>query len=304
MLRKFLLIYFILFLTGCTFNNSSYTSSIVPETDNSILIYDIDKLKIVSYNLNTFDIDFSTNIFRDNFFQFSFQDKNNIFTSGHYLDESNFEILRINEDKRSIDVIYSLTKELDTIVPLATNGERYFFMKHDYSVDGFPQAVIVEYINGDLVEFINTIDFMDSTGLIIENFLFYTTYNFDTETYTLRSINFLEYDNIPVTIEDNLDSGNIFLLNNEIYVSDSNTIYSLTSEDTYDKLQDNFYDSKNNLLIQLDIDNNGNRYLMITDAQTKNQVVVNNAISYDINNENIEVYCIGSVETISLNIFK
>lgn len=299
MLRKILLIYIVLFLTGCTINNNSYTDTIAPETENSILIYDIFNLKIVSYNLDTFDVDFSAKTFRDNFFQFPFKDKNSYYTSGHPMDVSDFQLLKINEDKRSIDVIYSLTEELDTIVPLATNGERHFFIKNDHSVYGLPPAIIVEYTDGNLLEFKNTTDFMDSNGIIIKDYLFYTTYNFDTNSYTLRKINFLDYDSIPITLEDNLDSGTIFLLNNEIYVSDRNTIYSLTNEDTYDKLSNNFYDSKNNLLIQLDSGN-----LIFTDAETKKQVVVNNAISYNVNDENIEVYCYGSIETIDLRIFK
>lgn len=304
MLVKVLLLSFVFLLTGCNLNNNyKYSSSIVPKTMDSILIYDIYNQKIVSYNLESFELDISPNMFKDNFFQFPFINKNNYFTSGHYLNDNNFEFIKINHDKKSIDVIYSLSREYKGIVPLATNNEKFFFIKYDYTGYGLPTAIIVEFKNGKLYEFSNTMNFMDSGGIIIEDYLYYTVYNVDTDSYTLYSINFLDYSNIPVAIKHDLLSGDIFLLNNEVYVSNRTEIYSLTGESSFNKALDNFYNCNNNLLIQLDIGVDGNGFLVITHAQTGEQVIVSNAIGFDIYEENIVVYCKGKVETIDLSIF-
>lgn len=293
----FICLLFLMSFTGCT-NTVDNTQDLNWNVDNDeVLVYNHFLQKFVKYNtLQKTGVPIQPQT-RTGIMQYAFNTPSVYFTSGDSSD-NNFSILEYKNGL--VKEVYELEDKKNLgIFPLATDGVNYFFIKTNYAMESEIESVVVKYENNRLYEYVNTKGLISYGGLI-DNMLYYTSYNSSTDDYTLYALDTLDYNAKPTVIKDNLISGEIIILNEKVYCTDKESIYS--DEDKFNKRSINLSDPKHNLLIQLDPSEDASfLVLTITDSKSKEIILsTDNVIGIDLNESILTVYTQGSVETINL----
>lgn len=296
-MKKIIILFILLSLIFISFNKPNF--KLVRERENSIMIYNPFIYKFISYNKKTFLPETrKINESEKNILQYSFNTKSEYYTSGDSY-KNHFEIIKLN--KGSIQSIYALeNKETEAIFPLASDDKNIFFFKADYSNKGLPISKIVSFDNNTLNEFPNTTGLI-SDGAILNNLLYYTVYDEKKKTYSLYSLDFSNFSNIPELVKTNLEAKEIFVLNTKLYLSNKDTIYY--GNDVFKKASENFYDVESNTLIQINPnpDNYNQLALKIINADNKKEIkAIDNVVGFSIEDYEITVYSYGSIEKVQL----
>lgn len=262
--------------------------------NNTIMVYNAFDQKFIPYDTKTSTI--PTVKSKDNIFQYSFKTKSPYYTSGDSF-YNNFEIVKLTSG--AIETVYTLeNEETDAVFPLATDGENYFFTKATYLGDLPPSFVICKFQDNKLMEYPNNKGAI-CNGALLDNKLYYTTYNQTDDKYSLYVLDYSDMSNKANLINNNLEAGELLILNKKLYISDNNSIYC--DNDSFKKASENFYDIESNTLIQLNRNESDILCLKVIDAATKKEVkYITDIIGFIIENNDLIAYRNGSIEKFKL----
>lgn len=307
-MKKVLLILFcIIFcgLAGCSSNKNNanfhtdYDWLPTTKNKNEILLYDKYDQRIVAYNKKSYNITEKNTT--QNYMQFEFSDlMANIYTTGHSI-ENNYKI--IEKENKTIKTLYEM-KENEAIFPLAYQNENnMYFLKTVYNPDGneiYEERVICQFEleSKQLKEIKSTQGLLVSNGVIVDDILYFTVYNETNDNYDLYSLNINNIDKVDL-INKGLVTGEVYNNNGKLWVSDKNNLYDYEDNSIQfpKKILNYFYLDK---LFQIDINNEGDLELTITNITTKNTENTFDKI-VDVRAENNKIYIYTLDEMTELN---
>lgn len=300
--KKILILFCVIFfaLTGCSSKDNANGPSgydWLPSTKNKneILLYDKYDQRIVAYNKKNYNVtDKNTT---QNYMQFEFNDLNSdVYTTGHSI-ENGYKILKKENDKLSI--LYKM-KENEAIFPLAYKDEQtMYFLKTSYDSNGneiYNDRIICEFElkSKKLKELKITKGYLTSYAVVIGDFLYFTVYNEKNNDYNLYKINMNKKDKI-LLINTGLITEEIYNNNGRLLVSNKDKIYDYKDNKIhFSKKKLNYFYL--NYLFQIDINNEGDLQLTVTDIKTNKILkVLDKIIDIRVENDKIYIYTLEKI---------
>lgn len=324
-MKRFLLITcsaLLLTMTGCS-NSEKNTENteVASETDadtseetypwlpviqhkDEILLYDRFYGQVVRYDRSNFET--TTN--EDHVsYQYEFNNLTSDIYTSLYLEESNFKIIRLNDDKA--EVLYT-TKDGETLYPVAYKDEENMYMvKCTYADDGtrlIDEQIICSFDakTGKLTPIKGTKGFDTACATIIDDTLYFTTRlsnDDDTFSYELYKTDVTK-DESPELIDDSLAEGELYNNNGTLWAADKDNIYEYENkENKFKKSTYNYF--YNEYLFQIATqDDSDDMTLSIIDTKTKKEIKsFAKIIDFKISDDIVTVYRDYEVTTFGLN---
>ena len=266
-------------------------------TENCIYLYNRYSQKLLSYNVDAKTVEQQSNIV--NYIQYEFNEaKNRYFTAGNSL-TNGFVILSV--DQKEITELHRLADDKhEAVFPLATDGGKHLFIRSYYDTDGIESKRSIAQLNPDntLSDFSNVTGLV-SSGVLIGQQLFYTTYEEAINAYSLYVLDVTDLSSKPLLVEENLEASELYALNGRLLVSDHQYIYN--DEERFVKQPLNYFDSGSGILIQIYPDSDANLALDAIDTATKQVIgTASSILDFSIEDHQITVYCQGHIDRIPL----
>jgi len=269
--------------------------SIKPVSQDSILLIDRFGYKIFSYNTKTFQIEKRLNAV--NYMIYEFSPDCLYYSAGHSIDLG-FSVFKITQQTSTV-----LKKMPDNegIFPLAQSDKYMFFIRCIYdkrSIEISRHIVKYDLENNTFEEFGNP-EGLISYGAIIGEILYYTVYNERENNYTLFSVSCSDSTATVNKVKDNLEGGEIFSQGKTLYITDGSSIISENAK--FKKESENYFIGSN-ILVQYQIQKNGDLSAIVTDTETGNRVYsAENIVDFAVSDSEITFYCVGAIKTFKFN---
>ena len=197
----------------------------------------------------------------------------------------------------------SRQKAIITDTEVMGNENNMYFLKTAYNPDGneiYEERVICQFEleSKQLKEIKSTQGLLVSNGVIVDDILYFTVYNETNDNYDLYSLNINNIDKVDL-INKGLVTGEVYNNNGKLWVSDKNNLYDYEDNSIQfpKKILNYFYLDK---LFQIDINNEGDLELTITNITTKNTENTFDKI-VDVRAENNKIYIYTLDEMTELN---
>lgn len=296
-------------------NYNAYKQSKDLNKENFKLIYNTFEMKFIYYDINNLKSaynyikkkdDTNKNYITKDYYmseksgdiEYSFRTPSKYYTQGSLNDLNNFKILK-NIDGY-IEKVYELKEnEADGLFPYTSNDDRVFFLK-TYSKKE-PYSIICEFKDGNLIEYKNSKGAL-TKAVVYNDLIYYSNYNDESNLHDIYTIDYNDYNAKPVLFKKDIESSDMYVLNDKIYFSNNKYIYS--GEDKFEKASTNYYDISSNTLIQLDGAEDTLR-LKIIDAKTKkNLKEIKNVYGLIFDKSGFVIYGDGFIEEIDLKNLK
>lgn len=267
---------------------------------DEILLYDKYDQRIVTYNKRNHNIVEKNTT--QNYMQFEFNDlQAKIYTSGHSI-KNHYKI--IEKDNQTIKILVEMN-ENEAIFPLAyQNEENMYFLKSTYDTTGkeiYEKRIICQFEpkSKTLKEIQSTKGLRISDGVVSNGLLYFTVYIEANDKYELYVLNINDVNDVKL-IDAELESGEIYSYNHDLWVSDKSTIYNYKDNSIQftKKTRNYFY---LNQLFQIDINNEGDLRLTIIDISEKNnKSTFDNVVDVQVDDNEINVYTLEEVLTLGV----
>ncbi len=231
-------------------------------------------------------------------YQYEFNTTNRYYTTGNN-EDGNFKIIEIIDG--TVKEVYKMENKEDAIFPLAADQERnlYYFLIYR-GITGEEREIVKLSTDGTLELCYKTKEKI-SDGAIIDDKLLYSVYKENKDTYDIYEIKIeaeSEEQNNNIIYED-IEGGEIYEVNNNIFLEENGKLISQTREFT--KKIDNHFIEEYHLLIQIDASSEGELMCYITDTNDGHVIKsIKNPIDYQINDGIMKVYCQNGIEEIKL----
>lgn len=135
--------------------------------------------------------------------------------------------------------------------------------------------------------------------MVYNDLIYYSNYNDESNLHDIYTIDYNNYNAKPVLFKKDIESSDMYVLNNKIYFSNNKYIYN--GEDKFENASTNYYDISSNTLIQLD-GAGDNLRLKIIDAKTKAILKeLDNICGINFNESKLIVYGNEFTQDINLN---
>lgn len=258
------------------------------DNENEKILYDYYNGRFVSYDMEKKQVVEENAI--DSYFQYAFNVKSNIYTSGHSL-AGQYKIIELSDNK--LTELYVMDEDVKKIYPCAADADRGLYYFIEYFDAEETQRKIVQYKDGELYEFVNTEGFL-MPGMLIGDNLYYTIWDESKVAYDVYSLDTHDYNSEPVLCMENIDNCDLFYCNSTIYAMSNSCLYNIgNEEETYEKAAYNFFDDENDILIQISTINSYELGFSVTYLSTGERVDVTSGeiISYEITEDVITIYC-------------
>ena len=225
MLKKiFLLIVSILMLyslSSCNLSSKNeYASLFNIEYSSEYKIFNkinTPKLALCTYNSKDFIVDNN-----DDTMQYPFTQNNGYYTSGSSVD-NHFKIINVKDEK--INVIYEeQDKDNVALFPLDEFNSNLYFIKTMYGDVAPYKSVICIYQDNKLIELENTECYSILSGTIINNQLYYISYDKQTHKKNIMLYNLITKDK-PIIYKQDTESEILYKYNDSLIYNDSQKIY-------------------------------------------------------------------------------
>lgn len=267
-----LVVLLIILCSAC--NNEELYEEFTIQEDEKILLYHIFSEKLGIYDMNTFE--WNPLYPQDNIMQYVFQNESSYIVSGHSV-ENGFVLLKISEDRKNLKKVFELSNSSDYFFPLTDDGSQFYYVlvEDEKDIQKTRESIFTFDENFDIQIIYKSRDKIMS-GLIIDRYLYYTVYNQEKDSYSVYTINLDDKEKKPGLIKDNLESRDLFNINNHLYFSSRDKIFN--DKQSFEKKMENFF--VENLLIQFYDDKNLEPVCTITDIRN-NQIL--NTYKYPVN---------------------
>ena len=283
-------------LSGC--NSSHPEKGYVPETQNEsdILVYNAYESKFISYDPEGKSyIDAST----DNVLQYSFRESGcPYYTSGHSYDNG-FVILKY--DNGSLRKIKTADKDI-AVFPLAydeKNDKAYYFRYKDDSdneMESTPRSDVVT-VDDDGNEKIIVRDMdIGETGVMCGDMIYYPSYNESEDTYSVYRLD--PETGKTETAVDKVDSGDIYCVEDKLYISDDKYIYPADKNNKskrFDKGAENYFLDGRELMIQYVVSKDETLDIVIRNYNNKILSTYKEVAGFEVDKDKITIYEDGNI---------
>ncbi|MMZ59283.1 hypothetical protein D1872_213120 [compost metagenome] len=232
----------------------------------------------------------------DNLFQYMFNNDSEYVVSGHSIDNQ-FVLLKLSEDRKNINKVFELSNDKDCFFPLASDGEKFYYVLYE---DEKNTEVIKRSIftldENNHVELVKRTDDLITSGLIIDQLLYYTVFDPDKEKYSVYSIDLNQKENEPELVKTNLEARELYRIGNELYFSSRDKIFN--NKESFEKKSENFF--VGNLMIQIYTDPINGLICTVTNVVNKKVMhTFENPINFEVNDNVLTLYCEGHIYKIS-----
>lgn len=236
-------------------NNKAETDSLPLCKNDDIYLYHHFEERLLTYNTNSQAITDINN--RSNYYQFNFW-PHSIYSSGN-VDTNQFSVISINKDK--ITELLKVEKD-EALYPLASSGDTYFFV-HYYFEEGTDKEIIEkrEICRAQIYD--NNISVLEAYknipgdkfthGVCIGNLLYYSTFNLETDSFTISAIDWNNLNNKPYLVKSDVVAPDLYEYSGELVTSDYSYIY--INNNRFKKNSINYIIS--NTLVQIGPNSNG-----------------------------------------------
>lgn len=288
------------FLTSNFLKQSNNVLLPIPQTPDSIYLYHRFHKFLLSYNTKTFEPEQPFDVFQQSFFyNFNFS-PSNLFAAGNS-EKNHYRILEVSN--KQIKPVYTpKNPERTAIFPIAKNENLSIFNEIHYDEKWNALKNVLLILEKNEIRKISQDFGAIHSGVLQENTLFYTVYEPKLDQYDLYAYD-LQKKYPPKKVEEGLVLPDLFLHNGKIYRSNYEKIYLNDDAFTYHAVNQ-FIDTYH-LLLQIYTDENNQLFLDITDTRNKNILfTLQDPIDYVITENDLIIYCKGTIETIPLKNFK
>lgn len=247
------------------------------------LFYDPYMQKIIKYNSKTKKL-FIFNSGK-NQFQYRISNEEDLYIDGNSL-ENEFRIIQLN--KNSITEIHKFKKN-QGIFPIGKIGEKLYFIHSYYMENGQEKNEkrtlgVFDFKTKKIDDFLNVSGLIDYGGVNRE-YIYYTVYNDENDTYSLMKINNNNKYNMPELVKKYIVDGIVLVKNDKFYYSDGdNLIYK---KEMYKKESVNFLEKDS--LFQFYINIDGQLCIRITNLKNNNIIEEENISGIKFENNNIVI---------------
>lgn len=266
---------------------------------DEILLYDRFDQRFVTYNTKTFSIVEKNDT--PNYFQFEFNKPDaNIYSTGHSI-ENHYKIIRKSDNETT--VLLSM-EPLEAIFPLALKDDnKAFFIKSYYDEEGnelYNQRAIfkMDLEKKQLKKLSNTEGLLTSFGVYHNDQLYFTTYIVEDDSYNLYRIDDSNLQNVPELMLEKLDSPEIYVSKDQLWLSNKNSIYC--DEKSFSKGSLNYFYMEK--LIQINVNTTGDLVLYLIDVNSGvKEEIIERIVDFRLKGKNMTIYTHDGIRSIELN---
>lgn len=259
-------------------------------TENEEFFYNPYTQKMIKYNDKSKKIELWNPA--KNQFQYIIGNKN-IFVNGNSY-TNDFDLIKL--EKFSITKIHEFHKN-EGFFPIGEKNKKIYFIHSYYNENGSEdykkrKLAIFDLENKELKEFLNTKGLIDY-GVVGDNYIYYTVYDNEKDTYSLMKIDNSETNQIPEVVKTELNDGLLLLANNELYYSDGNRLISDNKEYKKESVNFFYYDS----LFQFYLNQESQLCIKVTNTINNTSFTEENIVGIRIENDKVMICKIWEVIT-------
>lgn len=224
----------------------------------------------------------------DNLFQYVFENDSEYVVSGHSI-KNGFVLLKIGKGRTQLTKVFDLNNNNDCFFPLAHKGGRYYYVLYEdeKNTEQIKRSIFTFDENYKMQKILSTNQLITS-GLIIDESLYYTVYEPDKDHYVVYSIPLNEAVKQPQLVKSDLETRDLYNIGNELFFSSRERIFN--DKKTFEKKYENFV--VGNLLIQMYDDANNDMACSITDMNSNKVInIYKQPINFEVKGRFLYLYC-------------
>lgn len=268
--------------------------------ENSIILVQRFDGRLISYDTKTQQVNKWMNRYKA-FFIHSNNPEYNYHTAGDSYDYG-FSIISVGEKQITVELQMQSNEAIHT---LAFSEEYLFFIKTLYQEPGvILDQYVVRYDPAahNIIEYRNLRELRHdgqrgsiSSGAIINDRLYYSIYNEDSDTYSIYEADCADKETMPQIWQDNLEWGDVYSQGQDLYLSDKTSIFC--GDKRFPRQAENYFIGDKYLLQYV---NTFDARLLgaIIDTETGKTVIqtTNNIMGVKVIDNEIIMYCEGAIE--------
>lgn len=233
----------------------------------------------------------------ENVFQYVFNQDSEYVVSGHSTNNQ-FVLLKLNEDRKELNQIFDLNNNQDCFFPLASDGKQFYYVLYeDERNTEIIKRSIVTFDEKNQMKIIRTTHDLITSGVIIDQFLYYTVYDRDQKYYAVYSIDLNDGEKEPKLIKTNLETRELYKMGHELLFSSRDKIFN--DKRSFEKKEDNFF--VDHYLIQMGAEPGNGLVGTVTNTESKKVIhTFKNPINFELNGEVLKFYCEGQIYKIHI----
>ena len=279
-----ILVFVLILLFGCGKEQINDFYKEICLEENEIFLYNVVDEKIGIYNTEEFT--WYPLYEEENTFQYVFGNDSKYIVSGNSINNG-FVLLRTSEDKKKIQKVFDMNDEKSCFFPLATNGEEYYFVMYDDEKSNTIKRNIFTFTEDFKVKNVLKTEQMITSGVIVENKLYYTVYSSELKCYKLYAIDLLNGKEAFFDTSVKLETRDLFCYDNKVCVSDYNNIYcdqTLIKKEYINYIEQNY-------MIQFYANEENNMVCTIININEEKCLgTFLEPLNYEIDNDKIKIY--------------
>lgn len=209
-------------LTFCGKEDTNNLYEDISLSNDEIFLYSVVDERIGIYDMKNFT--WTTLYDEENTFQYVFDNDSEYVVSGNSINNG-FVLLKISEDRKRLNKVFELNNAENCFFPLASGGGEYYYVMYVNEQSQSVEREIFSFTEDYEIENILESEKKITAGVISENTLYYTVYNDLTDRYNLYSLQLSDNENVPVDLNRELETRDLFFYEGNLCVSDYDKIY-------------------------------------------------------------------------------
>lgn len=273
--------------------NKLYTDLSVQ--DNKIIMYNIPNECLGIYDKK--DCSFRKLYNQDNLIQYEFGYNKKYYVSGNSI-ENKFVLLEVSEDKKTLHKVFSLNNENDCFFPLANDDNTYYYILYENEKNSkdIKRSIFTIDKYNEMHKILTSESYITS-GIIIENILYYTVYEPSSDDYSVYSINLGDEKKKEKLIKSNLETRELYNINGELYYSNITSIFN--DRQAFEKKDINYVIK--HYLVQMYSNKDCDMICSVTDIKTREVLgEFKYPINFEIEDNIMNIYCKGMINSIEI----
>jgi hypothetical protein len=300
-MKKFYVCILLLCLLICTsckkrdVDNESKLYTDLSVYDDKIIMYNIPNECLGIYDKK--DCSWSKLYNQDNLFQYEFGGNKRYYVSGNSL-ANKFVLLEVSEDKKTLHKVFSLNNDNDCFFPLANDDNTYYYILYEdekNSEDVKRSIFTMDKYNK--IQKILTSENYITSGIIIDNILYYTVYEASSDDYSVYSFNLGDKKKQEKLIKSNLETRELYNINGELYYSNITSIFN--DKQAFEKKDINYVIE--HYLVQIYPNKDCDMICSVTDIETREVLgKYKYPINFELQDNIMNIYCKGMINSIEI----
>lgn len=234
---------------------------------------------------------------QDNLFQYEFGCNKRYYVSGNSL-ENKFVLLEVSEDKKTLHKVFSLNNDNECFFPLANDDNTYYYILYEdeKNSEDVKRSIFTLDKYNKMQKILTSENYITS-GIIIENILYYTVYEPSSDDYSVYSINLSDEKKQEKLIKSNLETRELYNINGELFYSNITSIFN--DRQAFEKKDINYVIE--HYLVQMYPNKDCDMTCSVTDIETREVLgEFKYPINFEIQDNIMKIYCKGMINSIQI----